>query len=189
MSAFADEALRLGQAERVRGGHARGRLQRRCGGPGRQRCGPGIRNGRSSQGRKAVPSAVPPSFGVCRTHLTDGSADGSVDPGRRSALPCIAGALRRSLLGIAPVRSGGSRVHSPASPSRFPPTTGSLDRRALATRPAHRPFFVMSAESRPLPVGSSSRRRTPVDGAPDRTIRSSAGRAAARPVRPPPGPR
>jgi hypothetical protein len=65
---------------------------------------------------------------------------------RRSALPCIAGALRRSLLvsGIAlDVRSGGSRVHSPSSSSRLAPAAGSLDRRATGTRPVHSPFFVM----------------------------------------------
>ena len=37
------------------------------------------------------------------------------------------------------VRSGGSRVHSPSPPPRFPPTTGSLCRRATGTRPVHRP--------------------------------------------------
>ncbi len=65
---------------------------------------------------------------------------------RRSALPCIAGALRRSLLmsGIARrVRSGGSRVHSPSSSSRLAPAAGSLGRRATGTRPVHSPFFVM----------------------------------------------
>ena len=70
-------------------------------------------------------------------------------PGRgtwRSALPCIAGALRRSLLGITPVRSGGSRVHSPPPSPRFPPATGSLCRRSTGTRPVHSPLFVMSAE-------------------------------------------
>jgi len=62
----------------------------------------------------------------------------------RSALPCIAGALRRSLLSevaaIADdlaVRSGGSRVHSPPSSPRFPPATGSLCRRSTGTRPVH----------------------------------------------------
>ena len=43
------------------------------------------------QGRKVVPSAVPPSFGDAA--LGDRRAEI-----RRSALPCIAGALRRSLL-------------------------------------------------------------------------------------------
>ena len=47
--------------------------------------------------------------------------------------------------GVAPprVRSGGSRVHSPSSPSRLAPAAGSLDRRATGTRPVHRPLFVM----------------------------------------------
>ena len=97
----------------------------------------------SSRGRKAVPSAVPPSFGVCRTRVTDGTAPDPLIHCRRSALPDIAGALRRSLLGIAPVRSGGSRIHSPPASPRFPPTTGSLCRRATSTRSVHRPFFVM----------------------------------------------
>jgi len=59
---------------------------------------------------------------------------------RRSALPCIAGALRRSLLGLPlwlAVRSGGSRVHSPPPSLRFPPATGSLCRRSTGTRPVH----------------------------------------------------
>ena len=71
---------------------------RLIGSAGGHRGGPRrIKNDRSSPGRKVVPSAVPPSFGVCRTHR-DRRA------GRlpaRSALPCIAGALRRSLLGVA----------------------------------------------------------------------------------------
>ena len=41
------------------------------------------------------------------------------------------------------VRSGGSRVHSPSSPSRLAPTAGSLVRRATDTRPVHSPLFVM----------------------------------------------
>jgi len=68
--------------------------------------------------------------------------------GDRSALPGIAGALRRSLLGLrrchAPlaVRSGGSRVHFPPLSLRFPPATGSLCRRARGTRPVHSPYSV-----------------------------------------------
>ena len=72
---------------------------------------------------------------------------GRCDHRRRSALPCIAGALRRSLLGgrldRPTVRSGGSRVHFPPSSSRLAPAAGSLDRRATGTRPVHSPFFVM----------------------------------------------
>ena len=93
-----------------------------------------------------MPSAVPPSFGDAA--LRD-RRPGYPVVGRvpwRSALPCIAGALRRSLLGIAPVRSGGSRVHSPPPSPRFPPATGSLCRRSTGTRPVHSPLFVMSAE-------------------------------------------
>src|SRR4029078_4972048 len=61
----------------------------------------------------------------------------------RSALPDIAGALRRSLLGPTDrgpsVRSGGSRVRSPPLPSRLAPAAGSLLRRARGTRPVHSP--------------------------------------------------
>ncbi len=59
------------------------------------------RNDRSSPGRKVVPSAVPPSFGDAA--LVWPTARVVVRSRRarpwRSALPCIAGALRRSLLG------------------------------------------------------------------------------------------
>jgi len=44
---------------------------------------------------------------------------------------------------FAEIRSGGSWVHSPSSPPRFPPATGSLCRRATGTRPDHSPFFAM----------------------------------------------
>ena len=84
--------------------------------------------------------------------VTDGPPSAPSRPDCRSALPSIAGALRRSLLGVHvaanAVWSGGSRVHSPPSSLRFPPATGSLCRRATGTRPVHSPFFVMSAESR-----------------------------------------
>jgi hypothetical protein len=47
-----------------------------------------------------VPSAVPPSFGSAALYVTDGPGWSGRRPGPwRSALPCIAGALRRSLLG------------------------------------------------------------------------------------------
>ena len=75
----------------------------------------------------------------CRTFVTDGWS-----PDRRSALPAIAGALRRSLLGsrvaAVAVRSGGSRVHSPPLPSRLPPAAGSLCRHSTGTRPVHSPY-------------------------------------------------
>jgi hypothetical protein len=86
----------------------------------------------------------------CRTLVTGGRGGRPrlADRPWRSALPCIAGALRRSLLGdpCRPVRSGGSRVHSPPPSPRFPPATGSLCRRSTGTRPVHSPLFVMSAE-------------------------------------------
>ena len=90
-------------------------------------------------------------------------------PGRwtwRSALPCIAGALRRSLLAGAAacgrrVRSGGSRVHSLPSSLRFPPATGSLCRRSTGTRPVHSPLFVMSREDGRPRRGRQALGRTP----------------------------
>jgi hypothetical protein len=101
-----------------------------------------------------VPSAVPPSFGDAA--LRD----------RRAEVPPIGAALYRWRSAPEPtarrrpaeVRSGGSRVHSPPSPLRFPPATGSLGRRTTGTRPVHSPFFAMSAESRvraPLRQGRS----------------------------------
>src|SRR5262245_36773647 len=69
------------------------------------------RDERSSLPRSHPHSAMP--------HLPDRQMGA-----HRSALPCIAGALRRSLLRLrlAPAfRSGGSRVHSPPPPPRFPP--------------------------------------------------------------------
>ena len=53
------EALGLRQTERIGGGHPGEPLR--------------IKNGLRLQGRKAEPSAVPPSFGVCRTHGSPGS--------------------------------------------------------------------------------------------------------------------
>jgi hypothetical protein len=91
-----------------------------------------------------VPSAVPPSFGCAA--LFDRRSGLMAT---RLALPCIAGALRRSLLGSPccrawlAVRSGGSRVHSLPLSLRFAPATGSLCRRPTGTRPVHSPFFVM----------------------------------------------
>jgi len=84
-------------------------------------------------GRKVVPSAVPPSFGDAALGDRQAAA-----PLVRS--PPIGAALYRwrsapeptgSARVTAPlaVRSGGSRVHSPPSPLRFPPATGSLCRR------------------------------------------------------------
>ena len=73
----ADEPLRGGQAERVGGGHRARGLQGGCSGSGR---GPENQKRPIVPGRKVVPSAVPPSFGVCRTHLTDGSSDDPLDP-------------------------------------------------------------------------------------------------------------
>ena len=86
-----------------------------------------------------------PSLPRCHPHsamphfLTDGW---SFDP--RSALPAIAGALRRSLLGsrvaAVAVRSGGSRVHSSPLPPRLPPAAGSLCRHSTGTRPVRSPY-------------------------------------------------
>src|SRR5262249_53347883 len=119
------EPLRLGQAERIVAGHVRR-----------------LRNLPEESKRPSVPGTKGRAFrGAtlirrCRTCLTDRWRSR-----RRSALPCIAGALRRSLLGDA-VRSGGSRVHSPPPPSRFPPATGSLCRRSTGTRPVHSPYSI-----------------------------------------------
>jgi hypothetical protein len=96
-----------------------------------------------------VPSAVPPSFGVCRTRC-DRRADRcpprcSTEADRRCpiSLALCAGAYWRPRLSPPRVRSGGSRVHSLSSSSRLAPTAGSLGRRATGTRPVHSPFFVM----------------------------------------------
>ncbi len=96
------EALRLRQAERIGCRHVVASARP-------------VRAGNQErpfvQGRKVVPSAVPPSFGDAA--LRDRRAERI----RRSALPCIAGALRRSLL-----RDG--------DPSRFgPEAPGSIHRR------------------------------------------------------------
>ena len=74
----------------------------------------------------------------CRTFLTDGS---SLDVDRRCplSLALCAGAYLAAFASA--VRSGGSRVHSPPPPSRFPPATGSLCRRSTGTRPVHQPVF------------------------------------------------
>ena len=128
------------------------------------------RNDQFVPGRKVVPSAVPPSFGEAA--LRDRRASGRSCDRCRSALPSIAGALRRSLLGSRrvaaslAVRSGGSRVHSLSSSLRFPPATGSLCRRSTGTRPVHRPFFVMSAEDRRVAARASSAdgREAPLGG-------------------------
>jgi len=85
-----------------------------------------------------VPSAVPPSFGECRAR-PDGSGvcpEGGRPTDRRHRYRRCP---RRSLLVVRPVgaraprreprvRSGGSRVHSPSSPSRLAPAAGSLVR-------------------------------------------------------------
>jgi hypothetical protein len=84
------EALRLRQADRVRGAH---RLASR------------IKNDPSSSGRKVVPSAVPPSFGVCRTHLTDGGG-----------LPARAIGAARYRWRSAPEPTGCARQRSPFGP-------------------------------------------------------------------------
>ena len=98
-------------------------------------------NDHSSPGRKVVPSAVPPCFRRCRTLLTGGPSRLRDD---RSALPCIAGALRRSLLTSAALAASWFGPEAPgAIPSssslRLAPAAGSLDRHATGTRPVHSP--------------------------------------------------
>jgi hypothetical protein len=115
-----------------------------------------------------VPSAVPPSFGVCRTHRDR-------RPGElpwRSALPGIAGALRRSLL----ARSAGS---SPASFAFGPEAPGSIRRRR---RPGFHQPPGLSADARRVLVPFIARIRVSgADGG-----RAGAGRqgeASATPSR------
>ena len=114
-----------------------------CGASGgsspRLRESPENQNDLSSSGTKGRAFRGATLIRQCRTFLTDGW---SFDD--RSALPAIAGALRRSLLGsrvaAVAVRSGGSRVHSPSLPSRLPPAAGSLCRHSTGTRPVHGPY-------------------------------------------------
>ena len=119
----------------------------------------------------------------CRTLVTDGPVRFR---GGRSALPCIAGALRRSLLAPAArplrVRSGGSRVHSLSASLRLAPTAGSLGRRATGTRPVHSPLFVMCAEYGSVDGPSSAadrqaRRHRDRDHDPSLVLVAAAGRA------------
>ena len=93
VSARAGEALGLGQAQRVGHRGVRPSVARRLG----SRRRPRIKKRPSSHRdeRSCLPRCHPRSA-VCRT-LTDGPS-GCRHPIDRSALPCIAGALRRSLL-------------------------------------------------------------------------------------------
>ena len=91
-----------------------------------------------------MPSAVPPSFGVCRTHRDRRPGGGPLAIGaaryrwRSAPEPTgVGGGLSARVLRV---RSGGSRVHSPPPSPRFPPTTGSLCRRSTGTRPVHSPY-------------------------------------------------
>ncbi len=114
--------------------------------------------------RSCLPRCHPHSA-VCRT-LTDGRPPSAplARPAGRSALPDIAGALRRSLLVVRSmravstssprVRSGGSRVHSPPSPPRLPPATGSLKCRSTGTRPDQCPYATVARS-----LGAPSRHR------------------------------
>ena len=123
------EALGLGQAERLVGAHRVGASR--------------IRNDPSSRDeRPCLPRCHPHS---ALPHLRDRQ---SAAHGRRP----IGAARYRWRSAPEPtdacgeplrVRSGGSRVHSPSSPSRLAPTAGSLSRRATGTRPVHSPLFVM----------------------------------------------
>ena len=126
----AGEALRLGQAERVRGGHVRAsgasENQKRPFVPGTK--------GRTFRGATLIRR--------CRTFLTDGSVLSTAD--RRC--PAIAGALRRSLLGprLAPPRSV-RRLPGPFPVAAAPVSTS--HRVSLPTRDGYSsrsmPVFVM----------------------------------------------
>ena len=70
------------------------------------------------------------------------------------------------------VRSGGSRVHSPPSPLRFPPATGSLGRRATGTRPVLSHIRDEAAKSRGAVGETSSAVSDGPDGASPRRHRS-----------------
>ncbi len=91
-----------------------------------------------------MPSAVPPSFGVCRTHRDRRPGDIPLAIGaaryRWRSAPEPTGLVGGLVARIPRVRSGGSRVHSPPPSPRFPPTTGSLCRRSTGTRPVHSPY-------------------------------------------------
>ena len=139
-------------------------------------CASRIKNDRFVPGRKVVPSAVPPSFGVCRTRC-DRRADGvSTAADRRCpiSLALCAGAYWRPRLSPPRVRSGGSRVHSLSSSSRLAPAAGSLGRRATGTRPVHSPFFVMWPGVCRRPGGRVKRRAR--DGRSRARNRGSGGR-------------
>ena len=109
-----------------------------------------------------MPSAVPPSFGVCRTRRDRRAGGVSTAADRRCpiSLALCAGAYWRPRLAPPRVRSGGSRVHSLSSSSRLAPAAGSLGRRATGTRPVHSPFFVMWPGVCRRPGGRVKRRAT-----------------------------
>ena len=148
----ADRRLEVGRPRRAQedrvgvGGEALGLRQAERIGRWSSRVASRIKKRPFVPGRKVVPSAVPPSFGVCRTRR-----DRRVRRCRHRRP--IGAALYRwrsapeptGVARLAPprVRSGGSRVHSPSSSSRLAPAAGSLGRRATGTRPVHSPFFVM----------------------------------------------
>ncbi len=91
-----------------------------------------------------MPSAVPPSFGVCRTHRDRRPGDIPW----RSALPGIAGALRRSLL------AGGG--HEARSVAFGPEAPGSIRRRR---RPGFHQPPGLSADARRVLVPFTARIR------------------------------
>ena len=160
------QALRLAQAERIGCRHVRGL---------RAAPAPGNQNDLSSPGRKVEPSAVPPSFGDAALR------DRRAALRRRSALPCIAGALRRSLLATGRsrrVRSGGSRVHSSSPSPRFPPATGSLCRRLDGYSSRSQPAIRLEPDSTRQRLRASSEGVGP----PHRTRRHP--RRASRAMRP-----
>ena len=159
-------AFRLGQAERVRAAVHR-RHSPSVAAPGTSPPGNQERPSSSRDERSCLPRCHPHS--AIAALVTDGPLVVSC----RSALPSIAGALRRSLLcvpdGHPPafaVRSGGSRVHSPPPSSRFPPATGSLPSTLDGYSSRSSPIFGSDAESRRRARGASSGGRSLDAGAP-----------------------
>ena len=110
--------------------------------------------GRAFRGATLI-RRVPHSF------VTDGDGTGPV----RSALPGIAGALRRSLLEVSLVRSGGSRVHSLSLPHRVSTSHPALcadARRVLV------PFITRIRLCGADGGSRGGRRQAPVGGSPSR---------------------
>ena len=125
------EAFRLAEAERIAGDHV-GLL---AGDRPQNQNDLSSRDERSCLPRCHPHSAMPHS-------VTDGTGSRPTDRRCPVSLALCAGAYwsaDRASPRRPRVRSGGSRVHSPSSPSRFAPATGSLFRRPTGTRPVHCP--------------------------------------------------